>query len=182
MGERMVEWNKQLGARIRKRRKFLGLSLRQLGRKTEIHYSTLASIERGEQCPSFYNLSMIAQSLSCSTDWFSSEDGDFLKLPKTSGELIKQFQDIVFLVRQKWTERQLSHLAQGLYVIAEGLLCSVELPESEAPVDHKPGSEEKIETMAERYARGERLWNSQDCRDHEPEHQTETDFEDWDDD
>lgn len=39
------------------------------------------------------------------------------------------------------------------------------------PTKAKPGSEEKIEMLAARYAAGEPLWHTDDCYDHGPKEQ-----------
>lgn len=53
----------RFGARIRARRKSLGMSLRQLGEKIDLTASFLAQVERGEANPSIPSLQQIANAL-----------------------------------------------------------------------------------------------------------------------
>jgi transcriptional regulator with XRE-family HTH domain len=157
----MVEWNKQLGERLRERRKLMGFSLRSLGKKAGIPFPTVAALERGEQCPSVRYAKQLSEALGCSTDWLCSEDCDAFSIPRNTSDLLNQLGQVVFVVRQKWSPRQLSHLAQGLFVVAESLLQTVDLPLPE-PTQHARGSEEKILELQDRFAKGEGLWNDSD--------------------
>jgi transcriptional regulator with XRE-family HTH domain len=65
----MTDKTETMGARIRIRRKELGLTLKQLGEMVEASLATISLWERDESEPSGRRLVRLAQALECDIDW-----------------------------------------------------------------------------------------------------------------
>lgn len=61
----MKYYHQQIGAKLRKKRKESGLSLRDVSALTDIDFSTLSRIETGSYGLSVYRLLILAQALEC---------------------------------------------------------------------------------------------------------------------
>ncbi len=93
-----AELRREVGARIRKFRKELGLKQGQLASHLHFGRSNLARIEKGAVYPSIYTLKIFKREFNLSLDWllyekgkmFEDEEGDTLKLAENCGQEIKE--------------------------------------------------------------------------------------------
>ncbi len=73
LGDQVGKQEFELGQRIKRRREELGLSLRELGRRTDLTASFLSQLERGLTSTSLDSLRRIAQALNASLMHFLAE-------------------------------------------------------------------------------------------------------------
>jgi transcriptional regulator with XRE-family HTH domain len=80
----------ELGAKIRARRRQLGLSLRELGKRAGLSAAFLSLVERGQAKPALSSLVSLAKALEVSPEFLINTS-----LPE-GGKLIRQLKDLVF--------------------------------------------------------------------------------------
>jgi len=78
-----------LGARVRTRRRQLGLTLRELGQRAGLSAAFLSQVERGLAKPALSSLVSLAQALQVSPEFL-------LDVPSSDKKFIKQFSDLAF--------------------------------------------------------------------------------------
>jgi len=97
--------DKYVGARIRARRKQLGLTQAQLGASVDLSFKQIRKYEHGENRVSASKLLQLATTLDVTVDYFfDGLDGreDALEAPHMEGEaLAKEFQSIATVARRR---------------------------------------------------------------------------------
>lgn len=96
-----MDYNKDeltyIGNRIRQLRIKSGLTQEQLGEKSNLHYSYIGQVERGDKVPSLKTLKKITKALNTSLDYLLEPEEEYRV--KSDRELLKQ--ELVSLLKNR---------------------------------------------------------------------------------
>jgi transcriptional regulator with XRE-family HTH domain len=105
------------GARVRARRKHLGLKLDELARLSKLSYSTLMGFERNQTRPSIGSLERLCAALTCSPDALFSpaEDDDADLRPTELGRDADEWVARTLSTAPPLTRRQAERISAALF-------------------------------------------------------------------
>lgn len=105
------------GARLRARRKNLGLTLDELARLASLSFSSVISLERNQTRPSISSLERLCQSLACSPDTFfaATDDDDADPRPTELGRDVDAWIARTLATAPPLTRRQAERISAVLF-------------------------------------------------------------------
>jgi len=89
------EHSNQLGEKIRRLRKQMGLTQEELGERANIHYSYVGQVERGDKMPSLKTLKKLATALNTPVQYLLEEPSTYGTSENILPEAVAEFRQLI---------------------------------------------------------------------------------------
>lgn len=89
------EHSNQLGEKIRRLRKQMGLTQEELGERANIHYSYVGQVERGDKMPSLKTLKKLAAALNTPVQYLLEEPSTYSTSENILPEVVAEFRQLI---------------------------------------------------------------------------------------